>query len=45
MNKTENKEVAIHDVIKSVCVSCGEPVKDFDEDKNNCCDECWLSAQ
>ena len=31
-------------VIKSVCVSCGKPVKDFDEETNNCCDECWLSA-
>jgi len=33
------------DVIKSVCVSCGKPVKDFDEENNNCCDECWLRAQ
>ena len=32
------------DVIKSVCVGCGKPVKDFDKDTNNCCDECWLSA-
>jgi hypothetical protein len=31
-------------VIESVCVSCGKPVKDFDEESNNCCDECWLSA-
>jgi hypothetical protein len=31
-------------VIKSVSVSCGKPVKDFDEETNNCCDECWLSA-
>jgi hypothetical protein len=31
-------------VIKSVCVSCGKPVKDFNEETNNCCDECWLSA-
>ena len=31
-------------VIKSVCVSCGKPVNDFDEENNNCCDECWLSA-
>jgi hypothetical protein len=39
-----NQALRIHDVIKSVCVSCGKPVKDFDEETNNCCDECWLSA-
>ena len=22
-----------------------KPVKDFDEENNNCCDECWLRAQ
>ena len=28
---------------KSGCHLCGKLVKDFDEDFNNCCDECWLS--
>ena len=33
----------IPDVIKSVCVKCGKPMKDYDKENNNCCDECWLS--
>jgi len=41
----ECQQLNISGVIKSVCVSCGKPVKDFDEENNNCCDECWLRAQ
>ena len=42
---TSEPHLPLGDVIKSVCVSCGKPVKDFDEENNNCCDECWLRAQ
>jgi hypothetical protein len=42
--RNELKNFHKSDVIKSVCVGCGNPVKDFDENNNNCCDECWLSA-
>jgi hypothetical protein len=43
-NEEQKPTLQTTDVIKSVCVSCGESVKDFDEETNNCCDECWLSA-
>ena len=45
LNESQDQPLLIADVIKSVCVGCGKPVEDFDEDNNNCCDECWLSAQ
>ena len=34
---------ALKNVIKSVCDICGKPMKDYNKDNNNCCDECWLS--
>lgn len=40
----ENPPLLIADFITSACVGCGKPVKDFDKENNNCCDECWLSA-
>jgi hypothetical protein len=43
-NEEQKPTLQQNDVIKSVCVSCGQPVKYFDEETNNCCDECWLSA-
>lgn len=34
-NETQDQPLLIADVIKSICVSCGKPVKDFFEENNN----------
>ncbi len=41
LNQVKNNSV-LDDVIISVCKLCGEPMKDFNEEDNNCCDKCWL---
>ena len=28
-------------ISNSSCVVCGKFYKDFDKEKNNCCNECW----
>ena len=39
---TELEQLRQPTVIKSGCGLCCKPVKDFDEDLNNFCDQCWL---